>query len=162
MASQLRIRGLKELQRELRQVSPQLPKALQKAHKANAESVASKVKSDVARNSPARAGTTRAKSGIRPRATQRKASIALLGSNPTVRAVALGTRWHTVFGRKRPVSSLSRPVFGDYIGHEVFNPESGTGDYIVSPVVREELPTIVETYADNLLDAFAKAFPERI
>lgn len=92
----VRITGLRELQRALRQASPELSRRLTGTHRKISERVVSKGQPVVAGlSSP---GGHLAQRGLRPRASQSAASIALLGSNPTIRASVFGTLSHKAWG----------------------------------------------------------------
>jgi hypothetical protein len=159
MDTQLRIKGLDELRRELRRVSPQMAKQLQIGHKSISADVANQSKANIGQ-SGARAGKAIGQRGITPRAGQKYARIALLGSNPTIRAVEFGTRRHWLFGRVISADSMRRRVFPAYRGFQgEFDPSKGT---FVMPTISRMLPEIQGTYEDRLLDAFAGAFPERL
>ena len=151
----LKVEGLDELARELRRIDPRLNKELTKAHKEIATKVASKAAGKVSRLGVPRAGAAAA--GIRPRAGQQKATVALLGSNPWVRAVVMGAEQHWVFGRPVLAEGMSRRVFRPWIGAD-WTPESGL--YGVSPAIASSMPNIIDTYADHIMKALSKAFPD--
>ena len=151
----LKVEGLDELARELRRIDPRLNKELQKAHKEISTRVAEKASGKVGGLGVPRAGAAAA--GIKPRAGQQKATVALLGSNPWVRSVVMGTNVHWVFGRSILAENMSRRVFRPWIGAD-WTPESGL--YGVSPVIAAAMPNIIDTYADHIMAALSKAFPD--
>jgi hypothetical protein len=146
--------GLKELARDLRRIDPRISKEMSRAHK--------EVSTDVARKAAAKVtaitdASGRGAAGIRPRATANKAPIALLGSNPFVRAAVMGANTHWVFGHPTPQESMRRRVWQPWVGND-WEPESGL--YGVSPAIAEAIPSVLDTYADRMMDALAQAFPE--
>jgi hypothetical protein len=150
----LRVEGLAELARELRRIDPRIAKELQRGHKEVSTEISGKAKSKVSALTDA---SGRGAAGIRPRATAAKATIALLGSNPFVRAAVMGANTHWVFGRPVPAASMRRRVWQPWVGND-WTPEEGL--YGVSPAIREAIPSILETYADRVMAALAVAFPE--
>jgi hypothetical protein len=157
METQMRVEGLKELQAALRKADKAIPKQLQKAHKSISVEVADKAQSRMRGlpGVPSRVAAKAAK-GIRARAGQRSASIALLGSNPVVRGVEFGAHILPVFGRRRSQATFRRRVFPPWSGNQWSagnGPPAGVG-YAVYPVIREMLPRITDEYADRLYEAF--------
>ena len=149
------VTGLDQLARELRSVDPRLTKALQKGHKEISTELAQKSQAAVSGLTDAGG---RGASGIRPRAGQKKATIALLGSNAFTFAAVFGTELHWMFGRPYPASQMSRRAWQPWIGND-WTPEEGL--YGVSPVISSAIPSILETYGDRVMEALAGAFPER-
>lgn len=162
--------------RDLRRVDKALPKVIQQANKAIAEDVASIAKSNVS-SLPGAAGSkprsiAAGDRGIRARGRQQSASIALLGSNPYVRAFEFGTAYHFIpnrrgSGRKIPAVSMVRRVFPPWIGNQFSGGEwkdglHGKSGHLVAPAVQRGIDTgnFSETYADYIDRAFALAFPE--
>lgn len=155
--TQLRVEGLKEFQTALRKADKRIPKQIQVAHKGIAKKVADKAQSRMRSLPGVPSGiAAKAAKGIRPRAGQRSASIALLGSNPVVRGVEFGAHILPVFGRRMSQSRFRRRVFPPWSGNQWNKdegPAAGVG-YAVHPTIRDMLPQIVEDYADHLYDAF--------
>lgn len=152
---QIQVKGLDELARELRRVDPRLVKQLTKAHKEISTKVAGKAQSKVSGLPVPRGG--QAAAGIKPRAGQKKATIALLGSNPVVRAAVMGTEVHWVFGRPVRAGSMMRRVWQPWVGND-WTAEEGL--YGVSPAIAEAIPGILDTYADHIEAALDAAFPD--
>lgn len=139
------------MRRGLRQVDSRLPKALQQANKQVSNKIVEAARPKVAGlPSP---GGTRAMSGLTARATQKSATVVLLGSNPTVRANVLGTLSHKAWGRH---VSGSGP-FQAWLG-QGWSPEElyGLGPAMTDVVDRFGL----DEYADAFMDALAVAFPD--
>jgi hypothetical protein len=151
----IEVEGLDEFARAMRRVDPRIGKALQKAHKEIAGKVAGKVAGGVDRLGTPRASA--AAMGVRARAGQKDASIALLGSNKFIRATTMGTRVHHVFGRPIPVARMARPVFQPWVGTD-WSAEEGL--YGVSPAIRASIPTVADTYAEAIDEALTEAFPD--
>lgn len=160
--------------RDLRRVDKALPKVIQQANKALAEDVASIARSGVSSLPGAAPGMVRGRAtdGIRARAGQQRAAVALLGSNPYVRAFEFGTAYHFIpnrrgSGRKIPAVSMVRRVFPPWIGNQFSGGEwkdglHGKSGHLVAPAVQRGIDTgnFSETYADYIDRAFALAFPE--
>ena len=102
MTFDIRIEGLKELQKSFRNAHPLLAKQLTGVHKTISSRIVSDARSRV-QGLPSPGGS-KAMSGITPRATQKSAGLALLASNPTVRANVFGTLSHVAWGHRRPGS----------------------------------------------------------
>jgi hypothetical protein len=149
--TQVVVRGLDELRRELRRIDPRLAKTLQVANKKVSEKVVSAGAPRIAGlSSP---GGTKAMSGLRPRASQSKATVVLLGSNPTIRANVFGTLSHKVFGRNVP----GRGPWLAWLGNS-WHPEDLYG---LGPALTEVADGFaLDEYADAWLDALAAAFPD--
>ncbi len=145
------VEGLDEFRRELRRVDKRAGKAFQKVNKKVSERVVSKGKPAVrGLSSP---GGSIAAGGIRPRARQNRATIAFLGSNPTIRATIFGTRSHMVFGRRISGSGPWRPWIG-----KSWQPEQLYG---IGPVIKTTMDGFaLDEYMDSVLDALAPAFPD--
>lgn len=153
MATEVRVTGLKEMASALRRIDPALAKQLSRAHKEISTDISERARSNVSGITDAGG---RGAAGIRPRATTTKASIALLGSNPFVRAAVFGAKTHHVFGRPMPAVEMARPVWQPWIGKDW---DVETDLYGVSPALVEMMPRILETYADRVMDALDGAFP---
>lgn len=148
--AQVVITGLDELRRELRRIDPKLAKTLQAANKKVSERVRDKARPEIAGlPSP---GGSKAIGGLSARATQSKATVVLLGSNPTIRANVLGTLSHMVWGRSVPGSGPFLPWLG-----QSWSPEDlyGLGPALTDVVDHFAL----DEYADAWLDGLAGAFP---
>lgn len=160
--------------RDLRRVDKALPKVIQQANKALAEDVAAIARSNLSSLPGSSSGQVRGRAtdGIRARAGQQRASIALLGSNPYVRAFEFGTAYHFIpnrrgSGRKIPAAAMVRRVFPPWIGNQFSGGEwkdglHGKSGHLVAPAVQRGIDTgnFSETYADYIDRAFALAFPE--
>lgn len=147
----VRVKGLNELRSGLRAADKRMPKALQKANKKVSERVVNKGKPAVKRLSSPGGGI--AQSGIRPRARQNKATIALLGSNRTIRANVLGARSHMVFGHRVSGSGPWEPWLGTN-----WKPEELYG---LGPVIKDTMDGFaLDEYLDSVLDALGPAFPD--
>lgn len=156
MDTRVDIRGIDELRKALRKVSPQLSKTLQKAHKKIATEVVAKVKPAVSGlSSP---GGSRAVGGIRPRATQKSAEIAFLGSarNKPLMATILGSDVHPVYGRYYAADSMKRRLWKPHLGNS-WQPQQLYG---VGPVLEKAQKTFIyDEYVDAVLDAIQESFP---
>lgn len=140
-----------ELRRELRRIDPRLAKTLQAANKKVSERVVASAGPKVqGLRSP---GGARAVPGIRPRASQTKATVVLLGSNPTIRANVFGTLSHKVYGRNISGSGPFLPWLGNS-----WQPEDLYG---LGPALTETVDGFaLDEYADAWMDALAAAFPD--
>lgn len=155
MVAQISVSGLRELQAELRKVDSKLPGELTKAHRSAAQMILDPAQSLMASQPVPQAAS--AAEGLRIRAAQRSISIALLGSNPTVRATEFGTVTHTVFGREVLASSMKRRVFRPWRGNDE------NAGYALWPTIRRVIPTpqFQDAYLEALDRVYAAAFPGR-
>jgi hypothetical protein len=151
----IEVEGLDEFAKAMRRVDPRIGKALQKAHKEISKKVSAKVESAVGGLGTPRSGD--AARGVRPRAGQREAVVALLGSNKFIRSAVMGTQVHWVFGRPVRADSMLRRVWQPWVGND-WTAEDGL--YGVSPAISAAIPTVVETYADAIDQALSEAFPD--
>lgn len=153
MVAQLSVSGLRELQSELRAVDRKLPGELTKAHRQAAQMILGPAKAEMAAQPVPKAA--QAAEGLRIRAAQRSIGIALLASNPTVRATEFGTITHTVFGREVLAVSMKRRVFRPWRGNDE---DAG---YALWPTIRRVIPTpqFLDAYYDALDRVYAQAFP---
>jgi hypothetical protein len=91
-------------------------------------------------------------SGLRARASQSKATVVLLGSNPTIRANVFGTLSHKVFGR----NVSGHGPFLPWLGNS-WQPEQLHG---LGPALTEVADGFaLNEYADAWMDGLAAAFP---
>lgn len=98
-------------------------------------------------------GGSIAQGGMRPRARQNRATVALLGSNPTIRANVFGAKSHMVFGRRISGSGPWKPWIG-----RSWSPEDLYG---LGPVFKDVADNFaLDEYADEIMDAFKVAFPD--
>lgn len=155
MDTRVEIRGIDELRRALRKISPQLSKTLQIAHKKISTEVVAKVKPAVSRlPSP---GGSKAVRGITPRATQKSAEIAFSGAarNKPLMASILGSEVHPVYGRYYAVDSMKRRLWRPHLGNS-WKPEDLYG---VGPVLEEAQKTFIyDEYLDAVLEAMDRSF----
>lgn len=132
MTDPVKVEGLKELRRSLRQVSgPEAGKAIQRANKAAAEVVAAAARQRV----PVRTG--RARSTVRATATQSVASVKFGGAR------APYAPWLDYGGRVGRNKTTVRPF--------------KRGGRIIYPALDAERPQVIATYErelDNLLTRF--------
>ncbi len=159
MVESLVIKGLDEFRRDLRRAHQQLPRALQVAFKNIAVEASGQVQT--AFRSHGRLGA-KAASGVRPRASQKSAKIALLGTNPVIRGVEFGAKKHPVFGRFRAQSGFRRRVFPEWVGnqHEGKGATFGKG-YVATPALNAYVETLApDRLMDEIYKAFKVAFPE--
>lgn len=154
MTSRVEVVGLKELQAALKAVGPKMPRELTKAHKKVAAAVTVEGQQEM-RGLPT-PKSDEAAQGIRARATQRGAAVAMLGDNPFVRAAEFGTLIHHVFGNPVLATSMKRPVFRPWLGDGI---EAG---YALFPALRSFLASsrFEDTYFDALDEVYRVAFPE--
>lgn len=92
-------------------------------------------------------------SGLTARASQSKATVVLLGSNPTIRANVFGTLSHKVWGRNVSGSGPWKAWLGNS-----WTPEHLYG---LGPAITEVVDGFaLDEYADAVMDALAAAFPD--
>ncbi|MGE5501673.1 MAG: hypothetical protein ACM3W4_07090 [Ignavibacteriales bacterium] len=127
------IRGLKELQRELRAADPELAKRLQQVNKRLAESIA-----DEARGAAGPRVSTRSKDSIRPQASGRESRVVAGARAPEFYGQEFG-------GGRRPRTRQ-------------FPPHRGHEGYFLWPTVRRRLKTASRDWAD-LFDEIFKGMP---
>ncbi|MBI2764850.1 MAG: hypothetical protein HYX53_02935 [Chloroflexi bacterium] len=116
------VRGLTELQRELRTANPELARRLQQVNKRLVESVA-----DEARSAAGSSVSTRSKASIRPNASGREA-----------RVVAGGQRAPEFYGQEFGGGARPRT--------RQFPPHRGREGYFLWPTVRRRLGTAFEEW----------------
>ena len=116
------VRGLKELQRELRAADPELARRLQQVNKRLVESVA-----DEARGAAGASVSTRSKASIRPQASGREA-----------RVTAGGARVPEFYGQEFGGGARSRT--------RQFPPHRGREGYFLWPTVRKRLRTAFDDW----------------
>ena len=127
------VRGLKELQRELRAADPELARQLQQVNKRLVESVA-----DEARSAAGASVSTRSKASIRPQASGREARVTAGGARvPEFYGQEFG-------GGRRPRTRQ-------------FPPHRGREGYFLWPTVRRRLRTAAEEWADIFDEIFESA-----
>lgn len=124
------VRGLKELQRELRAADPELARRLQQVNKRLVESVA-----DEARSAAGPSVSTRSKASIRPQASGREA-----------RVVAGGPRVPEFYGQEFGGGKRPRT--------RQFPPHRGREGYFLWPTVRRRLRVASEEWADIFDEIF--------
>ena len=126
------VRGLKELQRELRAADPELARQLQQVNKRLVEGVV-----DEARSAAGPSVSTRAKGSIRPQASGREARVTAGGARvPEFYGQEFG-------GGRRPRTRQ-------------FPPHRGREGYFLWPTVRRRLKTAAEEWAEIFDDIFGR------
>lgn len=166
------VHGLDAFLRELRKVDPTLAKASQKALKNVSTQVAARGKSTMSRFHKG----AEAAAGVRPRARQKSASIALLGSNKFVRAAEFGTRYHFLpwgrgrsGGRKLTAGVRMRRVFPPWVGNQFDGGDwidglHGRQGHAVQPAIQRWIDSggALDTLEEMYERAFRDAYPSRI
>jgi len=136
MTARVEVKGLRELNRDLRRIDRALGKRTQRALKRVSEEVVEDIRSRMTTRE-GRLGAKGAK-GVRARATQRKAKIALLGSNPVIRGLEFGAIVHPVFGRRMLQRDMARRVFPPWVGNRYTGARANFGEgYHVAFVMNE-------------------------
>ncbi len=135
MADQIRVTGLKELRRELKQVDADFPKQLRKANKAVADLVAEGTRSAFSRMG-----------GSAPKVA------------PTVKALAQQVRAQVKVGGGSGVGA--EVAMGNLFGSRRYSQFPPPGQYALYPTIAEKADEIVETYADAVDDLMKRAFPD--
>ncbi|GEM_PF-5020550 len=136
MSQTLRVRGLRDFNRTLKRIDRSLGKRTQKALK----QVASEAADEIAQRMTSRYGALGRKGakGVRPRARQTKATIALLGSNPVVRGLEFGAIVHHVFGRRVLQRDMQRRVFPGWVGNRYTGARANFGQgYVAAATLNE-------------------------
>lgn len=154
MVAQVTVQGLRELQAELRTADKKLPRELTKAHRDAAQLILEPAKDEMADQPVPKADE--AAEGLRIRAAQRSIAIALLATNPTIRATEFGTVVHSVFGRQVLASSMKRRVFRPWRGND------DDAGYALFPTIRRVVPSaqFQDAYVQAIDQVYAKAFPK--
>lgn len=155
MNTRVEVHGLDELRKSLRRITPALSKQLQVANKTISTKLVPKLQGAV-RSLPSPGGF-RTGGGIRPRATQKSATIAFLGSQATkpLQASVLGSNVHPIFGRLVPASSMSRRLWRPHLGNS-WTPEQLYG---VGPIFRTTAEQFApDEYLDAVIDAIEEGF----
>jgi len=171
MDAQLRVKGLDRFRRDLRRADPKLAKALQVGNKRIAERVASDSQSRISSSPfPRSADAVR---GVRPRARQQSASVALLGSNKFVRAFEFGTRFHPIpmrrgGSRRMEAVEMRRRVFPPWVGNKFDGGDwidglHGRSGHFAHRAIQEWIDSggAIEELARMWDEAIGEAFPER-
>lgn len=144
MGVQVRVEGLREFRRALRQHADggEIKKRISAANRDVSKAIQAGAKARAASR-----GGVAAKSGrfVQRRATQTGASVRLDASKPD-RAFALGAEFG---GGRRPTTKQFRPWLG-----------GPGGGYFLWPVIREELPKRMAAYQEALDDIQRSAFPD--
>lgn len=135
MAEGLRITGLKELQRELKNVDAAFPKELRKANKAAADMLAEGVRSAYS-----------SLGGSAPKVA------------PTVKALAQQTRAQIVVGSGSVVGA--EVAMGNTFGSTRYKQFPPPGQYGLFPTIAEKTDQLVDIYADMLEELTKRAFPD--
>lgn len=140
-----------ELRRELRRIDPKLAKTLSVANKKVSERIRDAARPKIAGlSSP---GGSRAMGGLTARATPTKATVVLLGSNPTIRANVFGTLSHKVWGRNVSGHGPFLPWLG-----QSWQPEELYG---LGPAITNVVDGFaMDEYADSWMKGLDAAFPD--
>ncbi len=149
--TQVRVEGLDELARELKRIDPALTRVLAKANKTVSEKAVDLGRPRI-QALPAPGGSI-ATRGLTARATPKQATIALLGSNRTIRASVFGAQTHWAWGHKKRGPGPWQPWLG-----QSWEPEDlyGLGPALVQTVDQ----FAVNEYADAYMQGMGKAFPD--
>ena len=142
-AFKLAIGGLKDFRNDLKALSRNAPKVLQRANKQVAEAVAPSVRAAYARQYRQRTG--RSAKGIRAVATQTKAGVRIGGAR---RPYMLGQE----FGSRR---------FKQFRPYVVSRRGRGGRGYFLYPTIRKMGREIVDIYWAAMDREFRKTYPER-
>lgn len=140
---ELRVEGLRELQRALKETSDETPKAIQTAHKAVAQIVV-----DEARRNAA--GTT-LPSRIRVSGTTRRAAVRFLGHKRKGEARTTDALLQEFGGRA--------PLFGDREHWHTVKPKK-KGGYYIYPAIGSTRDEVMKRYLDELDKALRRHFAE--
>lgn len=146
MAAQVRVRGLRELSRELGRVHPKLRRALGKAHKKVATDLVVKPAQQRMRRTAKGRGGSLGAAGIKGSARTSSVSIILSGSNPRTLGDEFGARAYRQFRGWR--------------GNQYTDPFSQNVGYAVHPTIRSNRDRILDGYGDAFDDALKGAFPD--
>lgn len=163
--------GLDDLVRDLRRAERTLPKVVQQANKKMAERVSAVARKNIGTIAGAASSQMRtaAKQSVRPRARQKSASVALLGSKGGFgQTFEFGTRWHFIptgkgRGRYYPAAQMRRRVFPPWVGNQFHGGDwkdglHGKSGHVVAPAISEFVDRYV--FADEYADALDKAIRE--
>ena len=145
----MRVDGLAELQRSLRDMDRSLLPVLRAANKSVATEVAQDAKS---RALGIEKGGQRLARAISAVAQQRSAGVQIRDWGNT--RGALGFE----FGAGR--DAIRDRVTGKYVGFRQFDDWAGHRGYALYPAVREAVPGLPEKYADALDPLLNRAFPD--
>lgn len=145
--AELYVEGLTEFRRALKDID--LDRDLGKAHKRVSQYVADESEK-TRQKMTGRFGVYRHLEGkIRPSAAKTAAQIRI--PSPVAAGAEWGAKFHTVFGRKVPASSMKRRVF----------PKWDQVGYLVRPTIQEHQDEILDRYGDEIETLSRRAFPER-
>ena len=149
VSSDIEIRGLKDLIRELRNIDEKLPKELGNVNYDVANYVIDRARGRTSTPLEARAARTM------KAARQQRVSLIRLGGNSYPEA--LGAE----FGAGQGV--LRNTTRGVMEGWNQFRPWRGSGTgagYFLVPTIRDDTPQIIDMYLDLLDQLTARAFPK--
>ena len=140
----VRVTGLKELNRELKRVDADFPKAMRKASMEAATLVVVAAQARAAAGRPVQRKAARA---IKARAGAARAAVAV---TPTA---AIPFARGAFFGAKR------FPQFPPWVGN-TWQPGSPTsGPYAINPAIDDKRDEIIDLHAKAIFEITAKAFP---
>lgn len=137
MTDYVKVEGLRELSKALRNVDKDLPKELQKAAKTAAEAVADKTRASFA-----------GRGGVAPKVA------------PSVKALASQRAAHVRIGGSAYPYAMGAE-FGS-LAFKQFDPWRGSGPgsgYSLFPTIRAMRDEITDAFGDALADAMRRAFP---
>lgn len=147
----IRIRGMRELQRALRQIDKELPKELAAANQRVAQHVVDEATSRAKALGPMQAKGARSLSAARQ---QRIAAIRYGGARyPMAMGAEFGAGQNTL-------RQTSRGAVRGWNQFRSWRGSGGNAGYFLFPTLRREGDRVVDLYGDVLEDLIAKHFPQ--
>lgn len=156
-ASSITVTGLKEFRAALKAIGPEWPKQLTKANKTIANEVAAMARGAASGGAPIQA---RAAGAIKGRGTQTSASVAVSGGKglPMANVAFWGVKRRLGWFARQRYAGQSQHM-PKWVGNswEVGGPG---GPYAINPTIAANLPHILDTYQDALMELAARAFTD--
>lgn len=155
--SGVQIRGLREFQKELRQIDPKMLNELRAVHRKVSDLVG-----DRARAAMAGGGRQAAKAakGVKSRATSKSAFIETVPKPPFALGVIWGqTRRSGWYARRRYTESTGRQ-FEPWVGNQWDPGDFGGKPYFIGEAINRSLDDVEDIYLDGIDDLARRAFPD--
>lgn len=156
--SAIRVEGLSDFRRELRQVDNALDKEMRAAHR----KIASRVQSKARSNASAAGGAyARSKTAIRGSSSATFADVGLnrRTSQEFAAATFFGALKRTGWYAAAKYAGSEGRQFPEWVGNTWEAARYDQGPYVINYTVAEERDDIEEPYLDAMDDLFGRAFP---
>lgn len=151
--------GLREFRRALARVDDDWPKELTKAHRAIANHMQSKARSNASQGGGAYA---RARTAIRGQGFGDRATIGVSNSGriPFAQATFWGTKKRTGWYAANRYKDSPGEQFPEWVGNNWDAAKKNEGPYVINYTLAEELDEVMKQYQQTLDVISAAAFPD--